>query len=98
MRTEFVNVVCDLYCTRTETPPRYRMYVNDELFTERTWIWDNVYLEENLQVQAPPGRYTVALEIVQPTDATIVMKNIRVDKGSGRINKQGFLEVWHEIP
>ena len=98
MQTEFVSVVCDLFCDWTDSPPRYRMYVNDELFTERTWIWQGAYLEENLQVQAPPGRYSITLEVVQPTNATITMKNAKVDKGSGRINKQGFLEVWHEIP
>jgi hypothetical protein len=30
---------------------RYRLYVNDDLITERTWIWDmNTYIEESLLV------------------------------------------------
>ena len=30
---------------------RYRLYVNDDLITERTWIWPvNTYIEEDLLV------------------------------------------------
>ena len=51
MQTEFVIAKCDVYCKWTGPYPRYRCYVNDELFSERTWIWQDVYLEENLQIQ-----------------------------------------------
>jgi hypothetical protein len=31
---------------------RYRLYVNDDLITERTWIWNmNTYIEEELLVE-----------------------------------------------
>jgi len=33
---------------------RYRLYVNDDLITERTWIWTmNTYIEETLIVEVP---------------------------------------------
>lgn len=36
--------------------PRYRLYFNDDLITERTWIWDmNTYIEESLIVNAEQG-------------------------------------------
>ena len=52
MTKKFVRVVSDVYCTWEGLAPTYRVYVNDELFTERTWIWTQDYLEEMLQIQA----------------------------------------------
>jgi hypothetical protein len=38
--------------------PQYRLYVNDDLITERKWIWDiNTIIEENLTVDLPPNEY-----------------------------------------
>ena len=65
MGTEFVSAVCDVHIKwKGGPPPRYRCYVNDELFTERTWIWTDQYLEENLQIQAEPGHYVVRFELL----------------------------------
>lgn len=31
--------------------PKYRIYIDDDLITERTWIWDNqTYVEEDMLV------------------------------------------------
>ena len=30
-----------LYCKWADIPPVYRLYYNDELMTERTYIWNN---------------------------------------------------------
>jgi hypothetical protein len=59
MKTQFVKVVFDVHCQWSDIPPRYRCYVEDELFGERTWTWHGVYLEEAFQIQAPPGRYKI---------------------------------------
>ena len=56
MQTYFVRVECDVTAKVHNQPLRYRVYVNNELFAERTWIWENCYLEESLQIQAGPGR------------------------------------------
>ena len=64
MKPEFITVLCDVYCKCGDTPARYRAYVNDELFSERTWIWRDVYLEEMLQINAAPGKYTIRYELV----------------------------------
>jgi len=35
--------------------PKYRIYVNDDLITERTWIWDlQIYVEESMCVDILP--------------------------------------------
>lgn len=99
MKPEFVTVLTDVYCKWSDQHPRYRVYVNDELFAERTWIWTNTYLEEMLQIKAPPGQYTIRYELVPGFDnnAGLKVRNMRVNFGPGRIlDKQGTLEIHHE--
>lgn len=99
MKPEFVTVLTDVYCKWSEHPSRYRVYVNDELFGERTWIWTNTYLEEMLQIKAPPGQYKIRYELVAGFDnnAGLKVRNMRVNFGPGRIlDKQGTLEIRHE--
>ena len=47
--------------------PKYRLYVNDDLITERTWIWDiDTFIEENLQVEVPLGiNHTIRLDLIK---------------------------------
>jgi len=99
MKPEFVAVLTDVYCKWGTVSPRYRVYVNDELFAERTWIWRDAYLEEMLQINAPPGQYKIRYELVEGFDqeAGLKIRNMRVEHGPGRIlDKQGTLEIRHE--
>jgi hypothetical protein len=99
MKPEFVTVLTDVYCKWSEQQPRYRVYVNEELFAERTWIWTNHYLEEMLQIKAPHGQYTIRYELVTGFDnnAGLKLRNMRVEHGPGRIvDKQGTLEIHNE--
>jgi hypothetical protein len=94
MRTEFVSVKCDVHCAWTGPYPRYRLYVNDELFAERTWIWRDVYLEENLQIQAPYGKYQVQIQALNPEFASFEIKNMRVDHGPAVIGRDKMIRVY----
>ena len=49
---------------------KYRIYVNDDLMTERTWIWDKqIYIEETLWAQLADGiSHTVRLETIMDED------------------------------
>lgn len=99
MKPEFVTVLTDVYCKWSAVSPRYRVYVNDELFSERTWIWRDAYLEEMLQINALPGQYKIRYELVEGFDqeAELRLRNMRVEQGPGRIvDKQGTLEIRHE--
>jgi hypothetical protein len=94
MQTEFIIAKYDVYCRWTGPYPRYRCYVNDELFSERTWIWNDVYLEESFQIQAPVGKYTVRVELLDTEHASIKVRNFRVEQGPGLIGRDGALHVY----
>lgn len=89
---QFVRVLCDVECKWTGKPPVYRAYIDDELFTERTWIWTDQYLEEMFQIEAEPGDYVVRYELVASPDATLTVSNIRVDHGPGNV-KNNVLRI-----
>lgn len=82
---QFVRVLCDVDCTWVGNPPIYRVYVDDELFAERTWNWTDAYLEEMLQIEAEPGEYTISYELANSTGADLKVTNMRVDFGLGQI-------------
>jgi hypothetical protein len=90
MNTEFVIVLCDVHC-QGQLPARYRAFVSDELFAERTWDWHNVYLEEMFQIQAVPGKYKIAYKNLD--HAELVIQNWRVELGNAVIDQQGNLEI-----
>ena len=95
MQTEFVMAACDV-CVEWKqgNPPRYRCYVNDELFTERSWIWHDRYLEEHIPIQAKPGHYTLRYELVDHEHASIKVDNLRVETGPAIIDCQGRVQIY----
>lgn len=94
MNKHFVVVECDVHCQGWTDPPTYRAYVNDELFTERTWIWTNAHLEECFQIVANLGKYYIRYELLPGTQASIQLLNWRVTAGPGRIDSSGLLEIY----
>ncbi len=82
MNRQSVVVRADVSVEWQGDPPNYRVYVGNEMFTERTWIWQEQYLEEMLVVNAPPGKYNLRWELVPPAQGTIEVKNIRIEHGS----------------
>jgi hypothetical protein len=93
----FIAVVCHVFCEWEGDPPTYRAYVDDELFTERTWIWKNEYLEELLQIQAPVGKYNIRYELVPPFTGNIYVKTYEIEYGpiGSRFYKGGTLRISH---
>jgi hypothetical protein len=81
MNRKEVVVRADVSVAWQGDPPNYRIYVGGEMFTERTWIWQEQYLEEMLVVNAPPGKYNLRWELVPPAQGKIEVKNIRIDHG-----------------
>lgn len=91
MQEEIITV--DIHCTR---PPwaitntnamladsKYRLYVNDHLITERTWIWDNnTFLNENVSILADLNvNYSLRIEPVVhiPEQANFNLTNLKVN-------------------
>jgi len=88
VETYFVRAVFDLDCTWTGQPPSYRIYINDEMFTEKTWAWpSHLCLEQILQIQAPIGKYVVTVEPIGNPQAEFVTRNHRIEYGSARWQK-----------
>ena len=87
-----IRVLVDVLCNWQDQCPRYRAYVNDEMFTERTWIWHDVYLEEALTIVAPVGRYLIRYELVDSHSAILKLKNWRVDHGLAHLDG-GTLDI-----
>lgn len=96
MKPKFVIATVDVHCRWHGEPPRYRCYVENELFAERTWLWDNVYLEESFQIEAPPGKYKIRYELVDKDSAELKLKNARVDSGPAVMHKGDILEILDE--
>jgi len=89
----FVRILADIDCEWEGLNPIYRVFVNDELFIERTWAWPDQYLEEMLQIEAVPGEYELRWELVPPHLAQLTAKNIRVDLGPGQIINENILRI-----
>jgi hypothetical protein len=96
MQTKSVQVQCNVFCKWDGNDTRYRVYVNDELFTERSWIWSGkeYYLEEIITIEAPPGLYEIKYELLEPTHSKLGIKNMQVTSGNATIHKnQTTLEI-----
>jgi len=93
MNSKFVKVLADINCEWEGLNPIYRVYVNDELFAERTWLWTDCYLEEILQIEAKPGNYQLRWELVPPHLAQLTVNNVRVDYGNGTIINNNQLRI-----
>jgi len=95
MIRQSVAVLADVSVAWQGDPPNYRVYVGDEMFTERTWIWQEQYLEELLVVNAPPGKYNLRWELVPPAQGIIEVKNIRIEHGGDHacIKKDSQLRI-----
>jgi hypothetical protein len=96
VKTVFVKALFDLDCTWEGLPPVYRIYVEDELFAERTWIWTDSYLTEMLQIQAPPVTYNIRIEPVRPCLANFHLDNFRIAYGPGRWLSKDKIEIQEE--
>ena len=63
MTKQFVKIKLDIHAKWNQHPPMYRVYVNNELFNERNYMWQpSEYITEILQMTAEPGEYTVRIE------------------------------------
>ena len=91
----FVRVLADVDCEWEGLNPIYRVFVNDQLFAERTWAWTTEYLEELLQIEAEPGEYTLSWQLVSPHLAKLQVNNVRVEHGPGEIIDNQILRI-HE--
>lgn len=93
MDRKFVTVTADLDCEWEGHNPIYRVYVNDELFAERTWLWTTEYLREIISIFAPPGDYVMRWELVPPHLGTLRVKNVQIATGTGLMVEDQILRI-----
>ncbi len=97
MRKQFVKVNIDLFCDWKRVPPVYRLYVNNELFTERTYIWGGTqYIEENISLDAAPGKYVIKVDNLGDPDCQFKIRNIKVITGPAQILDSKTFEITNE--
>lgn len=90
MTKQFVKMELDVHAKWETHPPMYRVYVNDELFNERNYIWQpSEYITEIIQVSAGPGEYSVRIE---NHGGEFTTRKLRCVYGSAEvINDQRFI-------
>jgi len=95
MKPVFAKVEFDLFCDWKNQPPTYRLYVNHELFNERTYIWSGTkYLREILQLNAVPGVYKVRIENLG--EGEFKVRNLNGEKGPIKIIDSTTFEILDE--
>ncbi len=94
MEKHYVRAVFNLACNWEGVPPVYRIYVNDELFTERLWRWnDNTVIREILQLEVPPGKYHVRVEALEPCLANFITSNHGIEAGPAHWKSPEIIKV-----
>lgn len=80
MREVVISV--DILCAWTVTPPVYRLYIDEDLLTERTYIWSNPdqYVKEHIIANLEPGIHTLKLVSATPGFKNFQYQNFTVDK------------------
>ena len=91
MGLQSVQFEYEVHCEWADTPPVYRLFVNDELFTERTYTWTDRYLEEAISIEALPGDYVVRYEL--HGKGTLTAKNPKVTIGSAEFVDNNTLRI-----
>lgn len=92
MSKKAVIVQADLDCAVSGPAPMYRAWLDQELFTERTWQFESHQgLEEIWQIKAHPGRYRLRYELIGPGRLTV--HRWQVLQGSAGITTQGELVI-----
>lgn len=62
----YSSITLDVYCDNSDQNPVYRLYVDNDLLTERTWTWHSyeVFIRENIEIETPAGQHQIRVEKV----------------------------------
>lgn len=79
MRT--VSLTVDVWCRYYEGAPIYRVYVDSELLTERTFVWPSreQYIREHIKVNLFPGTHILTIENCSGPNCVFITNNMLVD-------------------
>ena len=71
----------DIYCDNSHGKhPYYRLWVDNELLTERTWVWPTyeIFIQENIEVDIEPGEHHIRIDNCG-SKTNFDLKNLIVD-------------------
>jgi len=76
----FRHIKVDVTCHWSETPPVYRIYVNSDLITERTFSWPGYqnFIRENIVCHLEKGIHKLRIENCNGS-GNFELKNFEVD-------------------
>lgn len=77
-----VALTIDVFCQKNwDSSPVYRVYVDNDLLTERTWVWPayEIYIKENIEVDVEPGQHRVVVYTCVPNLGNVIFKNLTVN-------------------
>ena len=77
------SLTVDVYCTRSDGSHAYRVSVDGDLLTERTWSWPchEVFIREHIEVDLGPGAHTVEVRECTP-EGVFYTKDVTVNGGA----------------
>lgn len=83
----------DVMCAWEITPPAYRLYVDNDLLTERSYIWNNneQFVRENIIVNLEPGIHTLRIEPVNPEFGGFSNRNFTVNSQPAALVNNQFI-------
>lgn len=87
--TRECSITADVYASWSTGHPIYRVYVDNDLLTERdfTWPGPEIFIREQIIVNLTPGSHSVKIEHVN-RHGIITVKNITVN---GIASKADFI-------
>jgi hypothetical protein len=77
-----VSISVDVWCDYDDfVKPAYRVYVNSDMLTERSFIWKSAsqYIREHIEVNLSPGTHHITIENLTPEMAAYRIENVQVD-------------------
>jgi hypothetical protein len=77
------KLTVDVYASWGDIPPRYRVYVDNDLLTERDFIWSgtNQFIRENIIVNLKPGEHKLQVKQINK-NGTIRTENVTLNDTS----------------
>jgi len=87
-----VSISFSVYCKWVVTPPGYRIYVDNDLLTERTYIWrnDEQYVKEHVLVELEPGVHTLEIIPVNPDISRFKIHDLKIDNVPDALTNNRF--------
>ena len=97
-----VNLKVQVHCLKPSwvnfEKNKYRLYVNEDMLTERSWIWDiKTFIDENIWVELESNKEhrIKIVPILDPINslAKFALKNLRINENLYQSENQEQLEL-----